>query len=707
MRTGRYMSPDTVLHGGPPGDGLWTSLVIPPCLSLVDMVRAATSAKRDGKRTMAVLPAEGTLSLPRIIELIECIDVWTMCNEERALTKVIEAMAQKGEVIDVKGLPHPRAVRSHLEPDPALKFVKIAGGALIRGGKLDSEHSSKLISAIASCQKTNVIIFAGSGPLALELAREIGCARLPEELDASHIGAPLRRYESGILDVVGHLREACRAHGLAAIEVPASLVLSPKSGALVPRNTQIVPDILTAGGVPLVFGGPIMADDTTAHIPSVEQAAVSIAKVAVPSEVLILTNGAALPDTPGRPYSVLSPDASVPSLSADAASPCLSESVPYYRELADCAFSVVVMDGRDMEAVRAALDGEREDGTQVQAGLKGCLVLPSVACERLQTHHELLADRVRVKAFAEAIEAIVQPGNTVMDFGTGTGLLAWLAARSGAARVHAIENEEVLLIAREMIKRSAQSISLAKNPPPELQQQSVDVLIAEVVGSFGIQSTSLEALLQVRDTYLSPKGRIIPQALELYVAPAWSASCAKRLSFWKQYYLGMDLNVAHHAAANQIYLCVLRPDDILGGAIRAANYDMRSCGTFDFSWRGRFTLEASEGNGPRAVNGLAGWFRIMLGDGVSLDTSPQSSTTSWYHTFFPFPHPVFVYDSAVLEAGIARRREPQGTQWRWHLRIKEDSTVHEFHQSCSTGAPVRDGLHRGTPYPWLGWDAWR
>ena len=52
---------------------------------------------------------------------------------------------------------------------------------------------------------------------------------------------------------------------------------------------------------------------------------------------------------------------------------------------------------------------------------------------------ECLLDVQRTRAFERAIARVVRPGQTVLDVGTGSGVLAMFAARAGASRVLAID----------------------------------------------------------------------------------------------------------------------------------------------------------------------------------------------------------------------------------------------------------------------------
>jgi len=71
-------------------------------------------------------------------------------------------------------------------------------------------------------------------------------------------------------------------------------------------------------------------------------------------------------------------------------------------------------------------------------------------------HEEMLKDSIRTRAYQRAIQDNPQDfkDKIVLDIGCGTGILSIFAARAGAKHVYAIENAEIALFAREIIKRN-------------------------------------------------------------------------------------------------------------------------------------------------------------------------------------------------------------------------------------------------------------
>ena len=65
-------------------------------------------------------------------------------------------------------------------------------------------------------------------------------------------------------------------------------------------------------------------------------------------------------------------------------------------------------------------------------------------------HEEMLADSVRVDAYRQGIANAVNKGDVVVDLGTGTGLLAFMASSAGAAKVYALDHADVIRLAKDV-----------------------------------------------------------------------------------------------------------------------------------------------------------------------------------------------------------------------------------------------------------------
>jgi predicted RNA methylase len=72
----------------------------------------------------------------------------------------------------------------------------------------------------------------------------------------------------------------------------------------------------------------------------------------------------------------------------------------------------------------------------------------------LREHYNFLSDHVRLEQFEVAISQVVQPGQTVLDLGCGSGVLGLMALRAGAGKVRFVEEDPVIEVAREAVSES-------------------------------------------------------------------------------------------------------------------------------------------------------------------------------------------------------------------------------------------------------------
>lgn len=75
--------------------------------------------------------------------------------------------------------------------------------------------------------------------------------------------------------------------------------------------------------------------------------------------------------------------------------------------------------------------------------------------DRPSIHEEMLQDRVRTESYRAFILGNAErlfAGKRVLDLGCGTGILSMMAARAGAAAVHAVDKSDMIFTAMEIAR---------------------------------------------------------------------------------------------------------------------------------------------------------------------------------------------------------------------------------------------------------------
>lgn len=254
-------------------------------------------------------------------------------------------------------------------------------------------------------------------------------------------------------------------------------------------------------------------------------------------------------------------------------------------------------------------------------------------------HFEMLHDTARNRAYQEALERAIRPGMTVLEIGTGSGLLAMMAARAGAASVITCEMDWRLAeTARAIVAANGfeKIVTVVDRHSTELEigrdlPGRADVLVAEVFGHMLLNEAALPVFAHARRHLLKPDAAIIPAAASFEVALAFDSSPARGPV---GPVCGFDLSGMNRH--RPISYSIPAGDEAL--ALRSADqslfaFDLESAADPQPEERD-FTLVSS--GGP--VNGVVGWIRLRMdGSGVH-DTRPgPGAASSWKLPFWPMP----------------------------------------------------------------------
>lgn len=269
----------------------------------------------------------------------------------------------------------------------------------------------------------------------------------------------------------------------------------------------------------------------------------------------------------------------------------------------------------------------------------------------------MLQDSVRTGCYQQAI--LQNPtdfyGKTVLDVGTGSGILSFFAAQAGARKVYAVEASKCAEIARqlaihngfgevvEVIEGKLETINL-----PE----KVDVIISEPIGFLLVHERMLETYVTARDKFLKPNGLMFPTTGSIVFAPITDEQLYKetllKAAFWeKTDFYGIDITPAL-ARAKREHLSQPVVGYFPSSMIISP---MRTVHTFDFShvscdelknFEINFSFEFDQ---AAVMHGFGCWFDFsFLGSDSQhvLSTSPDRPCTHWYQCRLLLTEPIGV-----------------------------------------------------------------
>ena len=260
-------------------------------------------------------------------------------------------------------------------------------------------------------------------------------------------------------------------------------------------------------------------------------------------------------------------------------------------------------------------------------------------------HFPMLQDVERNRFYRRSIAAGVFPGAHVLDIGSGSGLLAMMAANSGAAHVTTCEKvKAVAECAAEIVAANGTSGICSINVVPVLSNKLVvgehmpalaDVVVSEILdcgllgeGMLPATAHALESLAHHRAVIIPAFATVTAQLLDvpLQFAPlSWplnsvllpsgsvdlSAYEVFRSPTYEQYRL---IHLQHTKMSSQFHV-------------------------FDFDFRlsaslleGRHHVAKIPVSQSGCVNCVCFWFRVDFG-GESIDTHPGNATTTWKQVF--------------------------------------------------------------------------
>ncbi len=255
-------------------------------------------------------------------------------------------------------------------------------------------------------------------------------------------------------------------------------------------------------------------------------------------------------------------------------------------------------------------------------------------------HLPMLGDDARNTAFAEAIGRAVRPDDIVLDIGTGSGLLAMMAARAGARHVYACEMlPDLAALARIVVSENgfADRITVIAKPSSELVvgvdlPERANVLVTEIFDALLVGEGALPSIRHAREHLLTADARIIPTAGAI-VGQLIAVPRLKTL-FPLGDLCGFDLRAfAAHALDKQFYPVVPEVESItrLSDPVTLKIFDFAGSIETEASWRVPVVATVA---GP--LQALLLWIDLHLDPATTLSSGPGGRAKHWNPVAFLF-----------------------------------------------------------------------
>lgn len=291
----------------------------------------------------------------------------------------------------------------------------------------------------------------------------------------------------------------------------------------------------------------------------------------------------------------------------------------------------------------------------------------------------MLADKPRMKFYHAAIQRHIQPGDRVIDLGTGTGILAALAARRGAAKVYAIDHSSILTTARslaaanhlervEFVSTHSTDFSLA---------EPVDVILHEQMGDCLFDEAMVANVTDLRDRLLKPGGLILPSRFEFFCEPIKIRDERHVPFIWELEVHGYDYSVLERQRPQDPDYYQVRSSDLalvdhcLGKPAPLLTLDLHTVNEADLPHALTFSRTVVHAG---RLDGYAVYFRALVDKDLSLGSGPldPGRAPHWGFRILRTDRDDFLVGDTI-EVRLTVGRWSEIDTWRWS-HVKRAST---------------------------------
>ncbi len=283
-----------------------------------------------------------------------------------------------------------------------------------------------------------------------------------------------------------------------------------------------------------------------------------------------------------------------------------------------------------------------------------------------QDFHELmLNDQIRMRAYEAGIKEVIKPGMTIVDLGTGTGILSLWAAEAGAKKIYGIDANENRQQAAEARLNEAgfgliYEFKLGLSYDVGLPEKA-DVIISEILGNLADNEDMTPILKDARQRFLKPGGLMLPRQVSTFITPVSAMESHTMVEQMNirginpRYNLGDLMSELGQKSQYDLYYDAILPtSSYLASPEKVAEFNFTDIDEATYNKRLLYKVEK-----PGQFSGFKGHFDAILSDQTDLEIggdniAERQTSDCWKHCYLPIETPVQTRPGDVINLELER-----------------------------------------------------
>jgi len=319
---------------------------------------------------------------------------------------------------------------------------------------------------------------------------------------------------------------------------------------------------------------------------------------------------------------------------------------------------VLVTQGKLPEAYLHYRKALESSPTQAVANIELCKLLDRIVPP---WHVPMMNDKMRNEAYVAAMKGAIKSGSEVLEIGTGSGLLAMLAAQLGAKKVTTCEAEPLIAAAAQRIiadNRLDKAIKVISKKSLDVSvgvdlDNAADILVTEIFSNELLAENCLPSIEDAKRRLLKPGARVIPAGGSIMIALFGGGDIGG--NFHVGSCCGFDVRHFNSIIARK--QIVARNDlniDLFTDDIEAFRFDFQSGSYFPEETK---TLRMKI-NTSGVCYGVIQWIRLNMDDETAFENHPsvKSSASGWQYCVYVFPESLKVSQNQVVLISAVHNR---------------------------------------------------